>query len=164
MTKLYAWSKIINQNIQSNKEKIHKKDYKFYKVDRIEKMSYKLEDNSDSCQICKEFMSELEMLSLDFPEYINGSFADKSDFEKKHTKIFEHLMKFHNFVPELYYASRFSLFGIILGTLFGFFIGNFFSFVNFRFSVLVGFALGLTVGRVLGVSKDKQKEKQKLVI
>ncbi len=164
MSKLRAWSRTIEQNIAARKDEIYKKDYKFYKIDRLEKIAVKFDEFSDNCQFCREKKTEIEELSEIFVESINGTSKRRAEFEKRNEQLVTHLKEKHGLVPAMYYSSRYSLLGLIVGTLAGALIGYAVLPGILKFSMLLGFAVGLIIGRIFGVWKDKFIKKNNLIL
>ena len=55
MNKLRIWSNTVKKDIEIQKENIYKKDYKFFKIDRLEKISEHIDDFSSECHECKAY-------------------------------------------------------------------------------------------------------------
>lgn len=165
MQKLNTWSHVIHKEIQSEKEKIYAKDYKFYKVDRLERIAVRLDEFSETCVHCDEFKVEVEFLSKSISEMINNDPKLRSEFEKRNEVIVEHLKNTHNLVPEIYFSSRYSFWGILIGLLIGIICSLSISTEYMsEFYILVGFGLGLFVGRIFGMKKDVEARKRNLIL
>ena len=164
MEKIQVWSKSIQLNIEKQKEEIFKRDYKFFKIDRLERIAERIDQYSENCMICEEFKTEIEDLSMTAASHINGSPRERSRFEKRNELIVKHLKEEHQLVQKDYYASVYSLAGFAAGLLI---FGGAAFFIDIRyfiFGLLTGFTLGIITGRIIGRNKDKQKEKEGLIL
>jgi len=164
MGKLKVWAKKLNDEIELKKEDIFKRDYKFFKIDRLERINERIDVFSDDCAECRNFKHDLEDIVSKLPEYVNGSPGKRAEYEKRSDKIVTHLKKVHGLVPENYYSSNYSFAGIIFGTLF--FAGAAYLFYPgfLKWGALAGFTIGLITGRILGSTKDKSKKMNDLVL
>lgn len=161
---LYVWSNIIKKNIEDQKEEIFKRDYKFFKIDRLERIAERIDTYSADCEICESFKKEVEDLSKTASQHINGSPRDRSRFEKRNEIIVKHLKEEHGLVHRDYYASVYAFAGLASGLIVFGAITFFIDLRYFIFSMLIGFTLGLMIGRVIGRKKDKQKETEGLIL
>lgn len=164
MGKLKVWAKKINGEIEDKKEDIFKRDYKFFKIDRLERINERIDVFSDDCDDCRNLKYDLEDIVSRLSEYVNGSPGKRAEYEKRSDKIVNHLKKVHGLVPENYYSSIFSFAGIIIGTLL--FAGTAYLFYPgfLKWGALAGFTAGLITGRILGSTKDKEKKKNNLIL
>jgi len=164
MDKLKVWSKSIKINIENQKEEIFKRDYKFFKIDRLERIAERIDIFSDECEICEEFKKEVEDLSVNTAKLINGTPKERSSFEKRNEKIVKHLKNKHDLVHKDWYTSVYSLAGFATGIIVFGLIALLFDIRYLIFSLLFGFTLGIITGRIIGRKKDKQKEKDGLIM
>ena len=164
MGKLKVWSKNLNNEIELKKEEIFKRDYKFFKIDRLERINERIDVFSDNCEICRNFKTESEDIVNRLPEYINGSPGMRAEYEKRTDTIVKHLKQRHGLVPEQYYVSVYSFIGFLSGTLI--FGGAAYliqpGFV--KWGLLSGFTFGLLIGRIIGHQKDKTKKTEDLIL
>ncbi len=164
MGKLKVWSKNLNNEIELKKEEIFKRDYKFFKIDRLERINERIDVFSDNCETCRNFKTEIEDIVNRLPEFINGSPRKRAEYEKRNDTIVKHLKLKHGLVPEQYYVSVYSFIGLLIGAiLFG---GATYlvepGFV--KWGLLSGFTFGLIIGRILGHQKDKTKKAEDLIL
>ena len=164
MSKLNVWSNTIKHNIENQSENIFKRDYKFFKIDRLERIAERIDEYSGNCEVCQSFKPEVENISQNVAELINGSPNDRSQYEKRNEVIVKHLKERHGLVHRDYYASVYSLAGFAGGlVLFGG-IAFLIDIRYFIFGLLTGFTIGIIIGRVMGRKKDREKEKQNLIL
>lgn len=164
MSKVNAWSNIIKQNIEKQSDQIFKRDYKFYKIDRLEKIAERIDEYSDTCEICQSFKPEVENISEHTAELINGSPSERSQYEKRNGVLVKHLKDIHHLVHKEYYASVYSLAGFAGGSVIFGGIAFFIDIKYFIFGLLLGFTIGIIIGRVYGRKKDKEKERNGLIL
>ncbi|MCF6184102.1 MAG: hypothetical protein L3J56_05675 [Bacteroidales bacterium] len=164
MGKLKVWSKKLNDEIELKKEEIFKRDYKFFKIDRLERINERIDIFSDDCEQCQNFKKEAEDIVSKLPAYINGTPGMRGEYEKRTEKIVKHLKHKHGLVPEQYYSSIWSFTGLLSGTLiFGFtayLINNGF----LKWGLFLGFTIGIIAGRIYGNRKDKFKQNSDLIL
>ncbi len=162
--KLKVWSKKIKTEINIQINDIYKRDYKFYKIDRLERMAEKIDEFSDDCKQCNAFKTDIEDISKKLSTYLAGSPSLRSEYEKRNEKIVKHLQKNHNLSYKEYYTSSYSFIGIISGSAF---FGAVMWFINPNFivpTILMGFTIGIIIGRIMGKKKDKKQEKNGLIL
>ncbi len=163
MGQLKVWAKKQNNEIELKKEEIFKRDYKFFKIDRLEKINERIDVFSDNCDYCQNSKSELEDIVKKLPEYINGSPGMRSEYEKRTEKIVKHLKQKHGLVPDRYYSSLYSFLGLLFGSATGLIV--FFIEPGFlKWGIFAGFTAGLIVGRIYGHKKDKIKKTENLIL
>lgn len=162
--KLRVWSKKIQNEIDAQVDDIYKRDYKFYKIDRLERMAVRIDDFSDTCAECEALKSEVEDITSKLTEYLKGVVQMRSEYEKRNEKIVTHLKKAHKLSYKEYYVSSYSFIGFVIGSVVS---GSIMWFINPNFVVptmLMGFAVGLIIGRILGKIKDKEKLANDLIL
>lgn len=161
---LKVWSKTIKNKIDEHIDDIYKRDYKFYKIDRLERIAEHIDNFSQNCEECKAFKPEVEDIAERLSEYLQGIPQLRSEYEKRNEEIVKHLQKKHNLAYKEYYASSYSFIGFMAGSIF---FGGIMWFINPNFIVptlLMGFAVGIIIGRVLGKKKDKENEQNNLIL
>jgi hypothetical protein len=164
MEKLNVWSRQINEKIKENADQLYRTDYKFYKLDRLEKITVKIDEFSSTCEECQKLKTDIETLVETIHLLANGSPSDRKIFEKNNESYMKHLSENHGLVQETYYLSKYTLLGILVGTLI---IGGISYIINplyAKLGILIGFAVGLTIGRVYGKKLDKAKKLEGLVL
>jgi VIT1/CCC1 family predicted Fe2+/Mn2+ transporter len=157
MSKLYVWSNQIKTEIDSRKDSLYTKDYKFFKIDRLERMAQRIDEFSDQCDECMQFKQEIESLSRTFVDSINGSSTDKLVFEKRNESIVNHLKKKHGLVHKDFYVALYSFLGFLSGSVFLGLIFYIFKKEYLTLGLFMGFAAGMIAGRIYGRKKDKFK-------
>ena len=164
MSKLKAWSVGIKRRIDTQKDNFYRSDYKFFKVDRLEKMAERIDEFSDDCSQCENFKKETEEIVERLPEYINGSPGKRKEYEKRNDTIVNHLRKDHDLYPHNYFTSVGSLSGIAAGiNVFGGLSMLFFPEILFH-ALIAGFLLGLFGGYFWGAAADKKQKKKNLIL
>jgi hypothetical protein len=161
--KLNVWSKQIKDIINTKIDLIQKKDYKFYKIDRLERVAEVIDNLSDNCQVCESFKTEIKTIAETLPELLNGTVNKRAEYEKRNEIIINHLKQNHRFSYKDYFTSFFSFIGFTVGAAI---FGSLMWFINKEylfFGLFVGFAIGLIFGRIVGRKKDKLQEKRQLI-
>ncbi len=85
--KLNVWSKKIKADIDVQIDNIYKKDYKFYKIDRLERMAERIDKFSDNCSECNDLKTEVEDIVNNLTESLQGSPKRRTEYEKRNEKI-----------------------------------------------------------------------------
>ncbi len=164
MGKLKVWSKKMNNEIDLKKEEIYKRDYKFFKIDRLERINERIDVFSDNCKKCEEYKAEIEDIISKLPEYINGSPRMRAEYEKRSENIVRHLKTEHGLVPEQYFSSLYSFFGFTAGALILGAAAYLYNPGFLKWGLITGFTFGLIAGRITGNRKDKEKKKENLIL
>ena len=160
---LKVWSREIRKKIEVQLESIYRKDYKFFKIDRLEDMAEHIDVFSEKCPECQYFKAEIEDIAENLSDFMYGSVRKRKEYERRTEKIVKHLKNNHNLKAKGYYTSLYSFYGFTIGLAIGLLLGLF-SFKFIRFTVLLGFALGLIIGRQIGKNKDRYYEKNNLIL
>jgi hypothetical protein len=164
MNKLYAWSNQIKIDIEKQKDQIYNKDYKFFKIDRLERIAERIDEFSDQCDDCEQFKKMIETLAMTYTVSITGSSKEKSEFEKNNELIIKHLKQKHRLVQKDYYIALYSFLGFLIGTIL---IGLISLLINTQYlsaGLLIGFSIGMITGRIIGKRKDHLKIRYKQVL
>ncbi len=164
MGKLKVWSQGIKRTIKEQKKDIYKQDFKFFKIDRFEKIAERIDQYSDNCTECENFKIEIESISKRLSEYINGSPRERLEYEKRSEIILKHLQNKHGLVRAGYYSAVYSLAGFSSGILILTLIAYLINPVFWKFGLLAGFTVGIIAGRIYGNKKDKEKKKANLIL
>ncbi len=145
----------VNQNIKEAKEKIHKKDYKFFQVELLLSLAKLTQKFSRECKHCEANKKELEDVSKNISNEID-TISGRQKYTNRIDKITSHLRKKHKIYYRGYFLSVYSLLGILGGSLAGVLVVLPISVHIIKFGALVGFAVGLIIGRILGRLKEKK--------
>jgi hypothetical protein len=164
MSNLKSWSIGIKRRIEAQKEQFYRSDYKFFKVDRLEKIAERLDEFSENCARCENLKSETEDIVERLPEYINGSPRQRKAYEKRNDALAEHLRKEHKLYPHNYFMSVYSLAGFAAGIILAGSLSLLFFPELLFHALIVGFLLGLFAGYFYGAKIDKQQKKQNLIL
>ena len=164
MSKLKVWSNTIKQNIENQSDDIFKRDYKFFKIDRLEKIAERIDEFSEKCEVCQSLKPELENISEHVAQLINGSPKERSQYEKRNEILVKHLKEAHGLIHREYYASVYSLAGFAGGSVLFGGIAFLIDIRYFIFGLLLGFSIGIISGRIYGRRKDKEKEREGLIL
>ena len=151
-----SWFLKINKNIQEQKGKIHKKDYKFFQVNVLLNIAKYIQKFSGACSTCSQNKEIFEDMTENLSNSINNSVSARRKYTNKIDKITKHLRKKHSIFYEGYFLSLYTILGIIAGMLFGGLIFLPISISLIKFGVLGGFLIGIFVGRILGNQKEKK--------
>ncbi len=185
MDKLNVWATKIKRDIEAQDDNIYKRDYKFFKIDQLEQLAQHVDTFSGSCAHCQSLKPEIEDITQKISYYVNGSPSDRVEYERRNEKIVNHLKKEHKLSAEGYYASIYTLLGLLIGLIISF--GLAFLLVEalefkkiglmltdtksdypgsqtVRLVFLLGFIPSILIGRFLGVRKDKSQRRNKLIL
>ncbi len=154
------WIKKIENQIEIEKTKIHKRDVKFYQTDQLIRIAKRLNDNEDSCKECKSLKSNIEDISTNLSAYINSIPTGRRELEKKQDEIVKHLKGQHQIYPVYYFVSLYTFLGMAAGTLLGLLISLFFSQDIFIYILIGGWFAGLAAGYFVGNKKDWQVRRE----
>lgn len=164
MAKLKTWSVGIKRKLDEHRSQIRKSDYKFFNVDRLERVAERLDEFSEECEVCKELKSDVEHLAEHLPDYLDGTLHKRREFEKRNDTPVMHLRKAHQLYPQNYFTSVYALAGLSAGLLAGGGISLLTAYVTAFHGLIFGFVLGLAVGYIAGISKDKKQKKLNLIL
>jgi len=164
MEKLNVWSRSINTKIEEQQEKLYKSDFKFFKLDRLVKISVKVDEFSDECEECETIKGKIEDLVEKIPDLLNGSPRDRHHYEKQNDAYMKHLEKKHGIVQPTYFLAVFTLIGIIIGLAIGGGIAWLIHPGYISTGLMIGFSIGILAGRIYGKILDKKKKILGLVL
>ena len=153
----------IEQNFENEKEKIHKRDLKFFQIDQLLRIAERLDNNATTCKTCQGMTYDMEKISSSVANLINGSPNDKREFERKTDAMKKHLKEVHQIYPVYYFVSLFAFIGIAIGGAAGAVVGLILP-SYFVPSVVVGVVLGLGIGYFRGTKKDWAVRREKRLL
>ncbi len=175
MEKLNVWSTQIKRTIKAQTEELFRKDYVFYKIDRLERISERIDTFSDTCEHCKGLKPEVESIAAGISELKNGSTHHRAEYERRNEEIVKHLRKVHGLEQAIYNTSLYTLLGMIAGLAVSFALsfilvpeltwdniiqilldtkGSYPASGTVHSVFLLGFVPLSIVGRIVGVRKD----------
>ncbi len=149
-----SWLVKIHKNLLEQKEKIHKKDFRFFQIDILLELARRSQIFSNSCDVCRANKQVIEDLSVSVADKIN-TIKGRNEVTKQIDKIVQHLKKKHKIYIKGYFLAVGSFWGILIGTVLGLVVGELFDFQLIS-SVSAGFVIGLFVGRFLGNIFEKK--------
>jgi len=185
MEKLNVWAEQIKRNIEEQRSEIYKRDYGFYKLDRLERIAFHIDTFSDSCEHCRKLKPEIEELSKSISERINGTPKERASYEKQNENFISHLKSVHRLQADTWNSSLFTFVGFFGGFLLSiviiFLFVPEFSFGNIlqilgdtsgaypesatvKFVFLVIFIPSIIAGRIYGSRKDRFNRKNNLIL
>jgi len=164
MSKLYVWAKTIEQEVETQKKSILKKDLAFYKVDLLPEIALRIDEYSTNCKACQDYKTELDDIVNGLSKSLEGSPKLRKNYEDRRELITQHLNESHGLKADNYYSSIYSLAGILGGAILGAFIGWIINIHILKFTILVGVGLGMVIGRLIGASKDRKNKRKKLTL
>ncbi|WP_246050003.1 hypothetical protein [Aquibacillus sediminis] len=137
------------------KETIDNKTASNLELDKLERITERLELLETDCTTCEQHLTALQT-------YIRTLINKQGQFEKqtikqhkqKLQKITTHLQKQHQLVPDGYYLTMGLAFGTSLGVVFGAALNN----------IAIGISLGISIGVAIGISLDGDAKKKGNVI
>jgi len=145
----------VNQNIQEAKEKIHKKDYKFFQVELLLDLTKLTQKFSKDCKHCEANKKELEDITENISDAIN-TISGRQKYTDRIDNITSHFRKAHKIYYKGYFLSIYSLLGMLIGAVAGVLVALPINIHITAFGGMVGFTVGLIVGRILGRIKEKK--------
>lgn len=164
MEKLNVWSESIKRKVEEQDSKIFRRDYKFFKIDRLINIAERTDSFSDDCSVCTSNKKEIEDIVEKLSDYINGTIRERAEYEKRNEKIVKHMKFEHGLVQKGYFSALYSFAGLGFGTILGFGISYLINPAFFKFGLLAGFTVGVITGRILGNRVDKKKKSLDLIL
>ncbi len=164
MGNLKSWSLGIKKEIENKRDKIYKRDFKFFKIDRLVRIAEHVDVFSETCDECKTHKEEIEQITEKLSEFLNGTPRQRGEYEKRSEVLVKHLKEKHNLVQAEYFSAVYALAGFASGLILG---GGIFYLIHpdfFKMGLLGGFTIGIISGRIIGKRKDKQKKKENLIL
>lgn len=155
-----VWFKHIENEVLAQSEKLYKRDFKFFHVDTLLKVSKKIDLYAATCNECKELKISAELLSSNLLNHLKGDLSSRKEYEKKLDQMNIHLRKVHGIFPAQYYISLFSFIGLIIGIFSGISIMYLVDSNSLKEGFFVGGALGILVGRIYGKYRDNILRKE----
>ncbi|MEA2040921.1 MAG: hypothetical protein U9N85_00020 [Bacteroidota bacterium] len=164
MENLKTWSTKIKREIDEKKDQIYKRDYKFFKLDRLGNIAEHTEEFAPDCTVCEASKKDIEDIVERIPDYLAGETKKRREYEKRNEKMVKHLQKIHSLYPKNYFISVYSLAGFTGGIVLGAGISYLINPEMLFRGVILGFIAGLFLGRILGAKKDKQQKADNLTL
>lgn len=152
------WLILLDETIQNNEKILHKRDYKFYQFDNINKIAKLTNDHLNECEECKKNKTIIIDLVKNSPDYLQSTISKRRIFDKNIENIKTHLTKIHHYYPKRYYASLYAFIGLVIGSAFGILLSFALTSYISKFFILVGFLIGIITGRIIGINKDKKNK------
>ncbi len=149
------WYNKIQLQVEEKMENLHKKDFKFYRVDSFLSLAQKVDELSSNCVECKMLKHKIENTTNNLDTLLSGEIALRKEYELKLDEIEKHIRKIHNIYPKQYFLYLYTFVGVIAGLLLGFFASKIINIVEIKAGLIFGFTIGLIVGRVWGHYKEK---------
>lgn len=155
------WIKKIEEQIEIEKTKIHKRDVKFYQTDQLIRIAKRLNDNEDTCNECKSLKTNIEDIADNLSSYINSIPKGRRKLEKEHNLIAKHLKKEHQIYPLFYFVSFYSFLGMSAGVFVGLVVSLFFPEIKLLYILFITWFIGLSIGYLIGNKKDWAVRREK---
>jgi len=153
-----VWFKKIEIQVNNQKERLHKKDFKFFHVDTFLKDAKKIDAFSTDCPECLKLKSIAEEIASGFPEYINGTVGSRKVYENMLGEISGHLQKKHQEHPDGYFISLYTFIGMFAGLTAGVLFTRIIFGNWIKEGLFIGAFIGTLVGRIYGkITENKAK-------
>ncbi len=149
------WYNKIQLQVEERMENLHKKDFKFYRVDYFLSLAQKVDELSSSCIECKMLKQKIENTTNNLDTLLSGEIALRKEYELKLDEIEKHVRKVHGVYPKQYFLYLYTFVGVLTGIVLGFLISKITNFVDIKAGLIFGFTIGLIFGRVWGHYKEK---------
>lgn len=132
---------------------IHNRTYTFYQVERLIRMAEKAEEYKPTCHTCSEKLKQCYDIAENLPDYIETNRQQKRKYEQIFDDLSKHLKIEHQHYPHNYFASGYTLIGMVSGLFSGllFYFGFNTDFIS---TLIIGISAGLTIGWIAGFRKD----------
>ena len=158
-----AWLVKIHKNLLDQKNKIHKKDFRFFQIDILLELARRTQVLSHKCDKCKQNKQIIENLSLSAADKID-TIKGRNEITKQIDAIIKHLKKDHKIYIKNYFIATYTFWGILLGGILGYLTSLLFSQLTPITGIMIGFIIGLVVGRILGNYFEKKAHKEQRLI
>ncbi|MBN2682823.1 MAG: hypothetical protein JXR58_09970 [Bacteroidales bacterium] len=146
------------------KHNIAYKDYSFFMLTRLPGIAEKLEEFSDSCEDCKNYMHTLEKQINILPKIVSDDVSYRKEYEKTLDLISRHLRKEHKLVPERFFVAVYSTFGLFGGLFLGLGL-SYLIYSSLNQSVIfASLGIGVFAGYIWGSIKDLRYKNRKMVL
>ncbi|OPZ93941.1 MAG: hypothetical protein BWY74_00945 [Firmicutes bacterium ADurb.Bin419] len=155
-------AKKLVDDINAVKSNLDAKKVKFFRVDRLKNIVDRLNQYSDSCTECTDFLNtfETDMMNNLKPDDIQRS----RTYLKNFNKIVSHLCKKHKLVTPSYYVGLYLSLGMSVGMTIGMSIGIAISSNTMSVGMSLGMSLGMSFGILIGSLMDADAKKKGIVI
>jgi tetrahydromethanopterin S-methyltransferase subunit G len=149
------WIENFENDIKVQIEGVKHLEAGYVNVRLLNNSAKKIDEYALECDICKQFKSDYEAILPKVVERVkDAEFRDM--YEKKLVEVSKHLENIHGIMPKRYYASLYTLIGIVLGLFLGYVLMYFINPDLLYTGLFYGGIIGIVTGRLLGLRKDKK--------
>lgn len=168
MTNSSEWLTDFIDKLKRTTKDLSVRNYRFLQIRRLAKMAEKVDEFSTGCRDCFFFKNDLSRIVANPENFPDNPTLGNKEYEKTFALIFRHLKKTHKLCPKSYFASLYSLLGMVFGILAGLLIAYMIYYIQeestdiLKTGILLGWVIGLIVGQILGKMRDSEIKKQDL--
>ncbi|MCR5456349.1 MAG: hypothetical protein K6F33_15325 [Bacteroidales bacterium] len=105
----------IQKSLADNKDKVYKKDYKFYSVDYISTLAKACIREGCDCRECCAYTEKLALYAATYPDLINAGEAGRRQLEDGLDDVTKHLVSQHGYARTGWFVAMYSLVGFGIG-------------------------------------------------
>ncbi len=150
------------QRIEELTENLSLPKYNSLKINYLARLITDTELHVNHCETCKKNEVLLTNMIEEIPHLNN--IEHRQPYEKSFNQIRAHFHKAHHYIPIHYYASRYSMVGIILGLLLAILTSYLITKTIHTDALLIGSIVGLAIGYLWGSYKEIPYRKAKKII
>ncbi len=151
------WYNKIQLQVEEKIENLHKKDFKFYRVDYFLLLAEKVDKLSSNCMDCKMLKKKIEDTANELDTLLSGSISLRKEYELKLDEIEKHIRKIHKIYPKQYFLYLYTFLGILGGISLGVLAAVIVN-IDYKTALIFGFTAGLLIGRIWGKYKENGSE------
>lgn len=146
----------IQKSLEDNRDKVHKKDYAFFRVDYIATLAKASVREGCDCRECCANTEKLALFAATYADLINSGEAGKRQLEDCMDEVTNHLVKQHGYARTGWYKAMYSFIGFGAGLVLAFMAVLLLrqGVENIKSVFLVVLFLGIAAGYIVGVRKD----------
>lgn len=148
----------ITNRISAQRSEISDRDFRFYQLDKIVRISQFLDRNSD-CDDCRLYLGNIFEFINNLPENL-GDRKKRVKFDGTIEKTIRHLRKTHGFYLEKYFNYNYTFLGMFTGLASGLLASYLITDFNRAPVIIAGWLTGLIAGRITGNIKDQRIKKE----
>lgn len=148
----------ITDRISAQRNDISDRDFRFYQLDKIIRISQFLEKDRD-CKDCRLYLENI----FEFIDNLPDNLSDRKKrmmFDGTIEKTLRHLRKIHGFYLEKYFNYNYTVLGMFAGLATGIFISYIITEYSKAPIIIAGWLTGLIAGRITGNILDKRIKKE----
>jgi len=157
------WTENFENDIKVQIESIKRLEAGYINVRLLNNTAKKIDQLANNCAICKQYKTDYDALLPELVKRIEEP-QFRNEYEQKLVEVVKHLEKEHQLLPKSYFASLYTLIGLVSVSILALLFTYFYNKELLMTALLYGAFTGLIIGRVLGMLKDKKQAKEGLSI